>query len=102
MTDGKLMPLLGVYEYSVRCGFALPFYALSQSILSPLALISKDETERMANAKMLSPCTNNYSSDVVEGFGPVNICDAHSEPHGPAEVPQAHWHMCEHDTSVPH
>uniref|UniRef100_A0A8C1IYK9 Uncharacterized protein n=1 Tax=Cyprinus carpio TaxID=7962 RepID=A0A8C1IYK9_CYPCA len=23
------------------------------------------------------------------------------EPPGPAEVPQAHWHMCEHNTSVP-
>ncbi len=55
----------------------------------------------MVNAKMQSPCANNYSSEVVECFGPVNSCDAHSEPPGPAEVPQAHWHMCEHDTSVP-
>ncbi len=55
----------------------------------------------MVNAKMQSPCANNYSSEAVDCFGPVNSCDAHSEPPGPAEVPQAHWHMCEHDTSVP-
>lgn len=51
---------------------------------------------------MQCPCANNYSMVVVEVFGPVNSGDTQTEPLGPATHPQAHWHMCEHATWLPH
>lgn len=49
-----------------------------------------------------SPCANNYSTVEVEVFGPVNSSDAQTEPLGPAALPQARRHMCEHATWLPH
>lgn len=49
-----------------------------------------------------SSCANNYSTIVVEVFGSVNSSDAQTEPLGPAALPQACWHICEHATGLPH
>lgn len=51
---------------------------------------------------MQGPCANNYSTLVVEVFGPVNSSDAQTEPLGSATLLQAHRHMCEHATGLPH